>query len=69
MKRMKVNLSSVSEIKRSALRLSGSEETNAKTLIKELKIGEKSGMVKNFDRTENLKKLRFKHLKNGLSYN
>ena len=59
--------SSVSEVIRSALRLLESEENKAKTLINELQIGEKSGMVKNFDRIENLKKLHAKHLKNDLS--
>lgn len=53
---------SVSEVIRTALRLLESEETKAKTLINELKIGEKSGMVKNFDRNENLKMLHAKHL-------
>ena len=54
--------SSVSEVIRSALRLLESEENKTKTLINELKIGEKSGMVKNFDRNENLKRLHAKHL-------
>ncbi len=55
--------SSVSEVIRTALRLLETEENKTKTLINELKIGEKSGMVKNFDRTENLKKLHAKHVK------
>lgn len=55
--------SSVSEVIRNALRLLESEENKSKTLINELKIGEKSGIVKNFDRTKNLKKLHAKHLK------
>ena len=54
--------SSVSEVIRSALRLLESEENKTKSLINELKIGEKSGMVKNFDRNENLKRLHAKHL-------
>ena len=54
--------SSVSEVIRSALRLLESEENKSKTLVNELTIGEKSGMVKNFDRNENLKKLHAKHL-------
>ena len=53
---------SVSEVIRSALRLLESEENKTKTLVNELKIGEKSGIVKNFDRNENLKKLHAKHL-------
>jgi len=39
------------------------EENKYKALIKELEIGEKSGLVKDFDRTENLKNLHAKHLK------
>ncbi len=54
--------SSVSEVIRSALRLLESEETKTKSLINELKIGEKSGMVKNFDRNENLKNLHARHI-------
>ena len=54
--------SSVSEVIRSALRLLESEENKTKTLVNELKLGEKSGMVKNFDRNENLKNLHTKHL-------
>ena len=54
--------SSVSEVIRNALRLMESEENKTKILINELKIGEKSGMIKNFDRNENLKKLHDKHL-------
>ena len=54
--------SSVSEVIRNALRLMESEENKTKILINELKIGEKSRMIKNFDRNENLKKLHAKHL-------
>ena len=54
---------SVSEIVRSALRLLEAEENKAKILINELEIGERSGLVKDFDRNENLKKLHAKHLK------
>jgi antitoxin ParD1/3/4 len=54
--------SSVSEVIRSALRLLETEENKTKTLINELKIGEKSGLVKSFDRNKNLKKLHAKHL-------
>lgn len=45
--------SSVSEVIRTALRLLETEENRHKALIKELEIGEKSGFVKDFDRTEN----------------
>jgi antitoxin ParD1/3/4 len=55
--------SSVSEVIRTALRLLEYEETKYNALIKELEIGEKSGVIKDFDRTENLKHLHAKHLK------
>lgn len=54
--------SSVSEVIRSALRLLESEETKTESLINELKIGEKSGMVENFNRNENLKNLHARHI-------
>ena len=54
--------SSVSEVIRNALRLMENEENKTKILINELKIGEKSGIVKDFDRNENLKKIHTKHL-------
>jgi antitoxin ParD1/3/4 len=54
--------SSVSEVIRTALRLLEHEETKYNALIKELEIGEKSGVIKDFDRTENLKQLHAKHL-------
>lgn len=53
---------SVSEIVRTALRLLETEENKSKVLISELEIGEKSGMIKNFDRNENLRKLHAQHL-------
>ena len=53
---------SVSEIVRTALRLLEIEENKSKVLISELKIGEKSEMIKNFDRNENLRKLHAQHL-------
>jgi antitoxin ParD1/3/4 len=55
--------SSVSEVIRTALRLLENEENRHKALIQELEIGEKSGFIKDFDRTENLKILHAKHLK------
>lgn len=53
---------SVSEVVRTALRLLETEENKSKILINELKIGEKSKMIKNFNRQENLKRLHSKHL-------
>lgn len=50
--------SSVSEVIRTALRIFEEEENKTKTLINELKIGEKSGRVKNFDRDKNLEQLK-----------
>ncbi|MEI7597454.1 MAG: type II toxin-antitoxin system ParD family antitoxin [Bacteroidota bacterium] len=55
--------SSVSEVIRSALRLLENEENKNKALRKELEIGEKSGLIKEFDREKNLKNLHAKHLK------
>ena len=57
---------SVSEVVRNALRLFEQEENKAKSLVDELKIGEKSGFVDNFNPVENLKKLHIKHLPDGL---
>jgi len=54
---------SVSEVIRTALRLMEDEENRYKALINELEIGEKSGFVKDFNRSENLKNLHVKHLK------
>lgn len=53
---------SVSEVIREALRLFEHEENKAKSLVNELKIGEKSKLVKDFDHKANLKKLHAKHL-------
>lgn len=58
--------SSASEVVRAALRLFEQEENQKKTLISELKRGEKSGFVKNFDRRKFIKSLHSKHLSNGL---
>ena len=49
--------SSVSEVVRTALRVFEQEETKTKSLINELKIGEKSAKFKNFDRSKNLENL------------
>jgi antitoxin ParD1/3/4 len=54
--------SSASEVVRAALRLFEFEETKKKELIKELKKGEKSGFVENFNRDSFLKNL---HKKNA----
>lgn len=53
--------SSVSEVVRAALRLYEFEETKKTELINELKKGEKSGFVNNFDSKAFLKKLHQKH--------
>lgn len=55
--------SSASEVVRAALRLFEQEENQKKDLIKELKKGEKSGIVKNFDRNKFLEGLHAKHAK------
>ena len=54
--------SSASEVVRAALRIFEHEESKKTELIKELKKGEKSGFVKNFEREKLLKKLHQKHL-------
>jgi len=53
--------SSVSEVVRAALRSFEQEENKALAIVSELKRGEKSKMVKNFDRKEHLNKLHAKH--------
>lgn len=53
---------SASEVVRAALRMFEHEESKKTELIKELKKGEKSGFVENFDRNELLKSLHKKHL-------
>lgn len=50
--------SSVSEVVRTALRFFEQEEIKTKSLINELKIGEKSNKIKNFDRNKNLEILK-----------
>jgi len=54
--------SSASEVVRAALRMFEHEESKKKQLIKELKKGEKSGFVDDFNRTAFLTKLHKKHL-------
>ena len=46
--------SSVSEVVRTALRIFEQEENKTKSLIHELKIGEASPKIRNFDRDKNL---------------
>jgi antitoxin ParD1/3/4 len=58
--------SSASEVVRTALRLFEQEENHKNELIKELKKGEKSGLVENFDRKKFMKNLHGKHLKSEL---
>ena len=53
--------SSTSEVIRAALRMFEYEESKKAELIKELKKGEKSGFIKNFNRDELLKNLHQKH--------
>ncbi len=53
---------SASEVVRAALRMFEHEESKKVKLIKELKKGEKSGFVENFDRNKLLKQLHQKHL-------
>jgi antitoxin ParD1/3/4 len=48
---------SVSEVVRTALRQFEQEEIQTKSLIAELELGEKSAKIRNFNRTENLKRL------------
>ncbi|MGA9636934.1 type II toxin-antitoxin system ParD family antitoxin [Flavobacterium sp.] len=50
--------SSVSEVVRTALRIFEQEENKRKSLINDLKIGEKSTKIKNFDRNKNLEMLK-----------
>ena len=54
--------SSASEVVRAALRLFEHEETKKAELIKELKKGEKSGFVRDFNRGEFLNNLHQKHI-------
>ncbi|KOP39915.1 type II toxin-antitoxin system ParD family antitoxin [Flavobacterium sp. WLB] len=58
--------SSASEVIRAALRMFEEEETKKSELIKELKKGEKSGFVKDFDRASFLNNLDKKYPNNEL---
>lgn len=53
--------SSASEVVRTALRMFEHEESKKTELVNELKKGEKSGFVENFDRNDFLKNLHQKH--------
>ena len=53
---------SASEVVRTALRLFEQEETRKKTLVNELKKGEKSGFASRFNRKDHLKKMHTKQL-------
>lgn len=55
--------SSVSEVVRTALRLFEKEENKTKSLINELKLGEKSPKIKDFDRDKFLEQLKAKYKK------
>lgn len=54
---------SVSEVVRTALRFFEQEENRSKSLIDELRLGEKSNKISNFDRTKNLEELTANFLK------
>jgi len=58
--------SSASEVVRAALRLFEQEENKKTELIKELKKGEKSGFIKDFNKDSFLTGLHKKYPKNGL---
>ena len=53
--------SSASEVVRTALRLFEQEENKKKELIKELKKGENSGFIENFNKTEFLSSMQKKY--------
>ena len=58
--------SSTSEVIRTALRLFEQQENKTKSLINELKVGEKSGMIAGFDRKQALAKLHANYLYNEI---
>jgi antitoxin ParD1/3/4 len=57
---------SASEVVRTALRLYEQEENQKAELVKELKAGEKSGFVQNFNRDKFITNLHNKHVVNEL---
>lgn len=58
--------SSASEVVRTALRFFEQEENKKSELVKELKKGEKSGFVQNFDRKKFVKSLHDKYITDEL---
>ena len=54
--------SSVSEVVRAALRMFAHEESKKSLLIKEIKKGEKSGFIDDFEKNSFLEKLHKKHV-------
>lgn len=54
--------SSTSEVVRAALRMFEYEESKKSELINELKKGEKSGLIENFDRKDFLNKIHQNHI-------
>jgi antitoxin ParD1/3/4 len=58
--------SSASEVIRAALRLFEQEDIKKQELVNELKIGEKSGLIEQFDSKEFLKKLHTRYSKDEL---
>jgi len=58
--------SSASEIVRAALRLFEQEENKRNELVNELKAGEKSGFIKDFDSKQFLQNLHKKHMSGGV---
>ena len=54
------------EVVRSALRLFEQQENKTKILVNELKAGEKSGMIINFDRERALSNLHTKYLRDEI---
>ncbi|MPM07956.1 hypothetical protein SDC9_54267 [bioreactor metagenome] len=59
---------SASEVVRTALRLFEQQESKTKILVNELKVGEKSGMISNFDKEKALSNLHSKHLQNEIQH-
>lgn len=57
---------SASEVVRAALRLFEQQENKTKILVNELKAGEQSGTISNFDREKALSNLHAKHLQNDI---
>lgn len=57
---------SASEVVRTALRLFEQQENKTRILVTELKAGEKSGMISNFDKEKSLSHLHAKHLRNEI---